>query len=41
MELKAKDISKKFPRLRDGANYFYALNETDFSGNGFFCDLSC
>ena len=31
MELKAKNISKKFPRLRDGANFFYALNETVFS----------
>lgn len=31
MELKAKGIMKKFPRMRDGANYFYALNETDFS----------
>ena len=31
MELKAKGIMKKFPRMRDGANYFYALHETDFS----------
>ena len=34
MELKAKNISKKFPRLRDGANFFYALNETEFSIEG-------
>ncbi len=34
MELKAVNISKKFPRLRDGANFFYALNETDFSIEG-------
>ena len=34
MELKAKGISKKFPRLRDGSNYFYALNETDFTVKG-------
>lgn len=31
MELKAKGIAKKFPRMRDGANFFYALHETDFS----------
>lgn len=30
MELKASGITKKFPRLRDGANFFYALYETDF-----------
>lgn len=30
MRLKATNISKKFPRLRDGANFFYALNETNF-----------
>lgn len=34
MELKAKSISKKFPRLRGGANFFYALQETDFSVEG-------
>lgn len=34
MKLKAKSISKKFPRLRDGANFFCALNETDFSIEG-------
>ena len=33
MRLKAEQISKKFPRKREGANFFYALNETDFTLN--------
>lgn len=31
MKLIAEKISKKFPRLRDGANFFYALQETDLT----------
>ncbi|MBR1532902.1 MAG: ABC transporter ATP-binding protein [Ruminococcus sp.] len=30
MKLNAERISKKFPRIRNGANFFYALEETDF-----------
>ena len=31
MKLKAENIAKKFPRQREGANFFYALRETDFT----------
>ena len=34
MTLKAEHITKKFPRQREGSNFFYALQETDFSISG-------
>ncbi|WP_407382950.1 ATP-binding cassette domain-containing protein [Ruminococcus sp.] len=34
MKLIATKITKKFPRQRDGANFFYALHETDFALEG-------
>lgn len=34
MKLKAENIAKKFPRQREGANFFYALHEMDFTLSG-------